>query len=100
MDIFNRGLERFIVQISKDKPTQVEVSTDFTEGGEVTYVCEYFGVFTSYYEDRKPVTAKKKYGGTTSTPEEMDIALDKDIQRLQELDISVFKTKGFQDEAN
>ncbi len=60
MGIFNRGLERFIAYISKDtltldkfitsvsqdKPNHVEVSTDFNEGGEVTYVCEHFGVFT------------------------------------------------------
>ena len=100
MSIFNRGLERFIAQISTDKPTHVDITTDLNEGGDAQYVCEYFGVFTGHYKDRNPVTARKKYGGTTSDPEKMDIALDADIQRLQELNITVFKTKGFQDEAN
>jgi hypothetical protein len=100
MDILNRGLEKFIAYVKKNRPDTVEVTTHKHEGGDAQYVCEYFGDFIAQYEGKKPFVASKKYGGTTSDPEKMDAALDADIKRLQEMSFTVFKTKGFQDETD
>ncbi|MBW2985814.1 hypothetical protein KY333_00410 [Candidatus Woesearchaeota archaeon] len=100
MGIFNKGLDGFIEQVSKNKPTKIEITTDIQEGGDAHYVCEYFGVFKGIYEDRKPIIAHKKYGGTLTNHAEMDEAMDQDIKKLQELDIPIFKTKGFQDDSD
>lgn len=100
MALFNWSLDRFVQYVSENKPTQVEVATDSEPSGTDFIVEEHFAYFTGYYEGRKPVIAKKKYGGTTSKPQEMDAVLDKDIKRLQELDIAVFKTKGFVNESD
>ena len=97
MGILNWGLEKFIKYISENRPTHIEVTTDLHEGGDAYYVCEYFGVFTGHYDDRKPVIAKKKYGGTTSDLEDMDDALDADIQRLQDMKLNVFQINKFKD---
>ncbi|MBW3002133.1 hypothetical protein KY338_03175 [Candidatus Woesearchaeota archaeon] len=100
MALFHWGLERFIRYVSENKPTHIEVTTDLDEGGDAQYVCEHFGVFTGYYENGKPIVARKKYGGTKSTPEEMAPLFDADIQRLQEMKIDVFKIKGFVNESD
>jgi len=100
MALFNWSLDRFIRYVSENKPTHVEVAADLSEGGDAHYVCEHFGVFTGYFENTKPIVARKKYGGTTSKPKDMDTALDIDIRRLQEMDIDVFKTKGFVNESD
>lgn len=97
MGILNWGLEKFIKYVSENRPTHIEVMTDLHEGGDAYYVCEYYGIFTGHYGGRKPIVARKKYGGTKSEPEEMDAALDADIQRLQDMKIDVFQIKKFKD---
>ncbi|MBD3303847.1 hypothetical protein GF343_01780 [Candidatus Woesearchaeota archaeon] len=100
MALFNWGLERFIKYVSDNKPAHVEVAADSESSGTDFIVEEHFAYFAGYYEGRKPVVARKKYGGTTSKPQEMDAVLDTDIKRMQELDIDVFKTKGFVNESD
>ncbi|MBW3004451.1 hypothetical protein KY310_01300, partial [Candidatus Woesearchaeota archaeon] len=95
---FNWGLERFINYVSDNRPTHIDVATEHEDSGTDHIVTEHFARFTGYYDGRKSVVAKKKYGGTTSKPEEMEPVLDADIQRLQELKIDIFKIKGFIDE--
>jgi hypothetical protein len=100
MALFHWGLERFIKYVSENKPTHVEVATESESSGTDFIVEEHFANYTGHYENSKPVIARKKYGGTLSEPEEMDKALDKDIKRIQEMDIAVFKTKGFVNESD
>lgn len=100
MALFNWSLDRFIRYVSENKPTHIEVATESESSGTDFIVEEHFAYFTGYYEGSKPVVARKKYGGTPSEPEEMEEALDKDIKRIQEMHIDVFKTKGFVNESD
>lgn len=91
----NRGFDRFLDYIQANRPNQVEVSTDIDEGGDFQYVCEYFGIFTANYDQSNPLRTKKKYGGTTSNPEEMNKSLEADIQKIQDLGFEVKKLSEF-----
>ena len=100
MELFYKKLDWLIEQVSKDRPTHIEINTEAQDSGTEHLVTEYYASFTANYEDKKPITAWKKYGGTLSKPEEMNSELEKDIKRLQELNINVVKKQDFQDESN
>jgi len=100
MNLFYKKLDWFIEQVSANTPTHVEVNAEPLDSGTNHIVTEYFARFTANYNDKNPITAWKKYGGTLTDKEEMDTALDIDIKRIQELNIAVFKTTRFQDDAS
>ena len=95
MEILNQGLEKFIRYASQNRPDSVEITTETDDSGTDFIVTEHWAVFTGNYLDRDSVNFRKKYGGTTSLPEEMEKSLDRDIARLQELGLTVSKKKGF-----
>jgi len=100
MKLFYKKLDWLIEQISKDRPTNIEINTESHDSGTDHIVTEHYASFTANYENRTSITAWKKYGGTLSKPEEMNIELEKDIKRLQEFKINVVKKQDFQDESN